>query len=753
MRMRWKPFILVPVMLCMAAVTPAWAQQDKLMSILEDLRSEKLERVIAALKLIETFDGDVSRLVPALTAIITADEYATMEMALRGLARMKSKASPAIRVLCQKLDDRSHWIRSNAVAALVAIGNESVVPVQGLLEAPSGVVRAAATEVLGRLERLSLNDAQQLVKDPDPRVRAAVTRGCVGLGKPGVPQLVALLADPEIAVSVQAARALRANRADLSFAVPGLIQALAHPQLRSFAGEALGSYGIEAQRAIPAIINSYALDPLANGFWFGDGAQVALGHIGPPHVQDIPLLIECLKHPHPAARIVAADSLALLGTKGEAAAAALSAAFIAALEHYSLRKQALKAKSSEPIQSDDSWEFPYLAQRCAIALWQVTHDGQRFLEMLETLCTSSEKDVAFYGDSPWAELTEETFPRIEKMLRNPDRHLRITALRGLAELGVKGAPLKHAVLELTGLKEDEVSKLAWRTLAGMGPAVADVAGPKLYSDMRNGKVALQDFAYGMMHFELRKPEVLNVLETGLTNKSEATITMCAEALCKLTDEPQRISRLVIQTAETYPLSRRSAILALRYLKSTDEVVIQYYIDNLKAYDTCREALAGLGHMGAAARPALKEVEIYLSDPNLLVRLDAARAILLISKNSEPIKEQLKEAFTGAQPVLDPPRADTRFGDDDSYDFGYRWVGMDTIADCQAAGTPFIHYLVDEFRRPPRNLATIAIKSLQAIGTPEAIQALEDVARSTDWELRSAANQALRKLRAQTAAKK
>lgn len=747
MMSRCVTYLIVSGVFVVVSATSCLAQQSQVARILNELRSDEPELVSAALKLIETFDGDASQLVTELTAIIKADEYATTEVALRGLARMQSKAKASIPVLCQKLGDRRYWIRSGAVATLVAIGDDSVAPVRELLQAPSGAVRPAATEVLVRLARVTLIDVEQLTKDADPRVRAAVARGCSQVGKPGVGPLVNLLADPEIAVSVQAARALRANRADLPVAISGLTLAMARPEVRPFAGKALASYGIAAQRAIPAIINSFAEDPEKIGFYFYDGATVALQHIGPPHELDIPVLCECLKHPHPAAASLAADSLGLMGTKGQASATALAAAHTAALEKFLVRKRALKPDSSGVIAHDDSWPFHELAERCAAALWRVSGDSQRFLEMTEALCLKSESALWPDRSSPWSELPADAFPYVEKMLKMPDTHVRLTVLRGLAHLGVKGAPLKHAVLELTGVKEDELSKLARRVLADMGPAAADVAGPKLLADLRKGNVALWDFAYGAMHLELRSPEVLHVLETGLTNEKQATIEMCAEALCKLTDEPLRISRLVIATEETRPLSRRAAIIALRNLKSPDEVVIRYCVADLAIPATCRDALTSLGRMGEAARPALPEIEKYLVSEDLMVRRTAAQAIFFIDKNAEPLEKQLKESFMTEPTVRAESQELSTFEDDTPFDHGTRWVGLNMIAECQAAGAPFLDYVVSELRRPESRLATTAVETLQAIGTPEAVVALEEAAQSTDWEVRSAATRAIRKLRA------
>jgi len=150
----------------------------------------RLERVLQAAAAGEKLESDAADHIADLIAIVERGETQEAELAVRALARLGPRASPAIEAIAKKLGDPSHATRSAAVDALVAIGDPCVGAVRKLLDSPTARTRASATEVLSRLKSLDLNDLAKLAEDAEPRVRAAVANALSTFCKGGVPSLV-----------------------------------------------------------------------------------------------------------------------------------------------------------------------------------------------------------------------------------------------------------------------------------------------------------------------------------------------------------------------------------------------------------------------------------------------------------------------------------------------------------------------------------------------------------------------------------
>lgn len=725
---------------------------DDIRTILNDLQSDDLNTITAALTSVETFEGDVSALVRELSAVIDADDYATIDMAFRALQRLKARASPAVPSLCRKLDDRRHWIRSSAVNALVSIGEASVPAAQRLLTAPSGAARAGATDVLGRLQRMTLDQCLPLMQDADPRVRAALARPLSQLHAPAIPLLVTLLSDPEIAVAHQATVALRVNHDDPPSAIRGLTAALSRMEIRDKAGGALSSYGITAQRAIPGVINSYPRDQSHRRYAF-DRAQLALDHIGPPHEDDVPLLCECLTHPNYNAAGLAASRLGMLGTKAKASAPALVAACLRAAQEYRDQKQAATPESKRRFRVNEGFPILYLVQRSADALWRVTKDDRAFIKTLALSVSKSADMIRYFThlqSSPWRELSPDVLPDVEAMLRHAEESVRLTALAGVIEWGAAAAPLKHLIRDLVDAGGAKQAGLARQALVSLGQTAVDVSGPKLLADLRGGKIKLNDLAISIGRARLGEPSLLKELEGCLLDldQNDNLRATCAWALCSGTSEPHRIAPLIIDLAERSQLPHVAVIHALGQLKDIDNVLIPYLVERLSNQQAVNETLELLGQRGKNAASALPQIEQLLEAERPRFHFSAAKAILRITGNPTPLEKEFEKNLNSADAPINLRHvvdAFNSFGPDDTRN-SYSYLHMDTIAQCQRAGAPLMHYIVDERHQLRPDGGVMAIDALRAIGTPEAVLALENAAQSTDWEIRSAAMQALKQLR-------
>jgi len=149
--------------------------------------------------------------------------------------------------------------------------------------------------------------------------------------------------------------------------------------------------------------------------------------------------------------------------------------------------------------------------------------------------------------------------------------------------------------------------------------------------------------------------------------------------------------------------------------------------NSSDYWTRYDAVNSLGSFGRNASQAIPSLKKQLDDKTLLIRLRTAIALFLISNKDAELKRELKAAFSS----------------DDRSD---RYEAMKAIVELNRSGGPFVRYALAELRRSPPELAAEAINALQAIGTEEAIAALQATAKSSDWMLRSQALKALEKVR-------
>lgn len=687
---------------------------------------ENVQRLLQAVAADDVFDGDAAVLIPDLMELVTRGDQRESDLAIRALGGIKSRAAQAVPVLCLKLDSSGHSTRSAAVDALVAIGDQSVAPLQELLRADSPRTRAAAVQALGRMDRMGLNDLERLAGDADPRVRAAVATALSRLGRLGVARLASLLRDPELGVAVEAARGLQSNRDDPDLAIPKLIEAISRKELAWAAATALADYGIDARRAVPAIIATYPLGRTDRFFGWCDAAEKALEHIGPPDERDLELLCTYLTHEDEEAQILAAKSLALMGTKGRSAASALEAAAQATFRR-SLGVQR-EFESARYDYRDNSGRLFVAAEYLTAAVWHVTHDADRFVAFLERALIAAESPIDLSHPSPWDEFTADDVRSIERLLRSPNLDAQLTGLGAVDDMRALAEPLRSAVVDLARSADVSVSRQAIWSLAAIGPTAADEAAPIVLLKWREGVLSLSEFASVVSHLHYRSDETQALFEAGLNDRDRSTAKACARALCATSTQHERTAALVIAAARMETLDDRDAIEALRALIPAEESLIPYLVEQMRSDDfwTRHDAISAMGRFGRAAAPATSALQVNLNNEAAEIRLTTAKSLFQILGDASHLEQELKSAF-----------------DDEARD---QVNAIETVAELGPAGNSFLHHLVAALRTPGRMFVEDLIDALQAIGTAEAVAVLEETATSKDWVLRSNATVALRKLR-------
>ena len=687
-------------------------------------------------------DSRISRLI----TIVEAEDDANRDLAIRTLMKIGPAAKPAIPALCKRLNDSRHWTRAAAVDALVAIGDESVKPLRELLHSSSGRCRAAAATALVRMQRVSDVERQRFANDNDARVRAVAIRTYQSMGKESVADLVKFLSDTESSVAVEAAKALQTNRDAPAIAIPELIIALKRQHVGWAAANALGSYGVQAKRAVPWIIRACPIGE-PEQFDFGDVARQALMHIGPPHEDDIQVLVECLEREDTETRILAASALAMLGEQGKPAIAALESTIDAAIkQHLELQKEfaVVGIGKHEDVSLEDNFfdeddlrlnpvRVMIVGKRCAIAIWNSSRDANRFLYSVERLVRQTGQTVRFDRANPWPALPTDCYPTIERLLDDGNAAVRTSVVIGVSDIGSKALPLKGAVLRLTHDSSPEISRHAISALTSMGPAASDVAGPRALAMFRADQLPLREFADSARQLEYRSPIVLEILENGLNNSGRWDNLACAEALFELTDERRRVASMLIQFPVKHQISRRNLIDILDDAKSVDDLLIPFLTNLLDIDDrwTRHDALNALASLGPRGSPAIHSIVPLLENRSPLIRLKAAKAVFRITGDATPLKRNLERIFsqsgeTGVQARL---------------------AAIKTIGELSEGGDRFLHHIRDNMDLSEPWAVDTVMESLRRIGTAESESLLRNAADSDDWLVRSRAARAIRIMKA------
>jgi HEAT repeat protein len=684
---------------------------------------DRVERVLQAIASGEKLEGDDSHQVPALITVVEDGEHQESDLAIRALAAMKSKASPAIVAISKRLSDPNHATRSAAVDALVAIGDDAVVPLRKLLSSSTARTRASATQALSRLKRLDVVDLARLSKDSDPRVRAALANALSNLGTPGVPLAADMLLDPELAVAVEAARALKSNREDPSIAISKLTRALSRENLSSAVADALSAYGVAAQRAIPALLKAHFEEVLQ----FVGPREEALRHIGPPCDLDIPQLCGILTHEDAEIRIVTAKCLALLGLNGKPASDVLEAAADKSIKEYMGLKRSPKSQSRE--RSNNSWRLLSAGEYCAAAVWDVSHDTPRFLNLIERLAIAADEPISCSRSMGLQDISADDCRLIETMLRHSNLNVQKTALKVLSAAGRRAEPLKNVLVQLAKSPNAELSQEAIEVLAAIGASAGREVAPILISKWHDRTILLGQFADAVGRLGIRSEETQAILAWGLHGMDRWTARSCADALCMTSNEPRRIARLVIDAARDGFFENRDAIGALSRLNLADDVVIPFLVAQLQNNDywTRFDAINAISSFGEKASHTVTPLKKLLNHESAEIRLKAAKAIFLVTNNPADLEKQLEIVFAD-----DDPRV--------------RREAVETIGELNRSGARFARDVLAELHRSPPEYADKAIEALRAIGTEEAVAALRATAESSDWMLRSQATEALRQIR-------
>ncbi len=462
-----------------------------------------------------------------------------------------------------------------------------------------------------------------------------------------------------------------------------------------------------------------------------------MSHIGPPRLDDIPVLSECLLHENCEVRILAAHTLQMLGRSGEPAADAVETALNDSLERYQEMQRDAELNPEDRTISPGRWH--YAAEELLATLWHVTHDISRFVSALERLSIEAESGLYFYGFSAWDDdFTTEDCLQLESLLRSPNVHVQRSALTAISGLGAIAAPLKEAVLDLAEADNGELSREITSALFAINSAandslIADESVPLLLQKVRSGEMTIREFATVIAVTNQTSDEVQAILEYGIEHEDEWTAQACAQAMLQVSAESEAGAAFVIDIARSGRVSDRNIIEILRGTRAAPATVIPYLASQLSNEDfwTRHDAAQALGDYGADAQLLVGNLEELLIDEYDAVRLQAAASIYRITGDPAHFENEVQSVFAADENL-------------------HRYEALEMMIDLGPLADPFLPYLMDELHTPKLLQPYEVIDALISIGTPESLAAVEDAAQSTDWIRRSAARTALDTLQSEEA---
>lgn len=458
-------------------------------------------------------------------------------------------------------------------------------------------------------------------KDGRARAEAADQLGLIGrAAKAAVPALEKTLADSDVLVRVSAAEALLRIEPRRPAAVPVLIDCLTHSQanFRRAAADALGNSGADAATAVPALAAAVK-DGDPDVRW---SAAAALGRIGPAAKSSVPALIEALKDRTVAA--MAADALGGIGPDAQAAIGAL-------------------AKLVEADDKNARWP-------AALALVRIGGPGSEaavpvLVESLKNDSANARWDALFYMQrlGPKA---KTAVPAILALLEDEDAFMRELAVW---TIGTIGPDAKAAVPKLIPLLGDENEDIRLRASVSLGH-IGHGAVPQIVQALRHKNKTVRYWsAYALERMGPQaKPAVETLVEVLANDDDFDTRGAAASALGAIGPDARAASAaLASALKDREPRVRILAAEALVRIEKKPDAALALLGKELqknKLANFRKESAEAIGRLGALGKPFLETLRGALADKDTDVRIAAADALWLVTKQTDEALPVLCEAI-------------------------------------------------------------------------------------------------------------
>lgn len=264
---------------------------------------------------------DAADAVPALTeALATSQRPEMRREAVLALASIGPASMGAVPVLTGLLTDPDISVSSGAAYALGSVGPAAKTSVPTLSKSAEGsdpFLQAVSVWALAKIEPKDNARKEKAVavltaalKSPDSRLRAVAARSLADLHPAPEAVLPAIIEALEGGNRESVNDALSALASLGEAAVPAIIGALKHQELRPALASMLGHLGPPARDAAPALVQIVKTDKNVHARC---EALLALGSIGADAAEVVPVAVACLNDPHEKVCFSACYALGRIG--------------------------------------------------------------------------------------------------------------------------------------------------------------------------------------------------------------------------------------------------------------------------------------------------------------------------------------------------------------------------------------------------------------------------------------------------------
>lgn len=698
----------------LVAVVPACgvcrgAYPEDISELIADLKSNQLPVQIRACDDLAALGNRAAEALPRLVEVLRSGPMEARQAAMWAVAAIGPEATTAVPPLILLLRDRRYWVRDEAASALIAIGPAALPLVLRAMKSDSARVRAAAARAASEISHdddhvfSALSDA---LNDPDARVRATAAVALGRCGGKAVPVLAAASGEKDACAAVAIAEALNGLHAGSATAVAALERLLDEPQARLAAVRGLQQYGVEARHAIPALIQT-SPGRIEN--------DEALRHIGPPRIDDLPAIEKLLHDRSPEVRTLAARELGLMGDYGATCNEAVAA----------LRPSLADGEATVRMEA-------------ARSLWRLTHEPTTLLPVLEGAADPEQYDAIRGVSETLQEIGKPAVPTLIRLLRSESERVRWWAAEGLGGIAPDAADALPSLVVALSDADPDVPDAASRAIGRFGPAAAP-AVLDLTKVTNDGRLTASQLAVAVVNIGPKAKETMPLLIAGLATGDESARSRIVGAICAVGAEDEATVDVVLGVINNGRVRRAWAIDGFAHLKGpAAKKAIPILQEALQEGDDYMRQVAAetLGQMGSSANAALPQLQDAAGDKRFNVRLQAALSLWRLTGETGPMKAAVISAFR------------EKIAEND-YNTAYRRrEAVQAVREMGESAAPLIPALTSAMKGSDDNMQIELAGVLCNIGRPAraAVPALTEMAKETDWPVRKAALDALKRLR-------
>jgi HEAT repeat protein len=546
--------------------------------------------------------------------------------------------------LRHRLADVAPRVRLCAAQALGAIGPQARAAAEDLrwlTEQGDDTIRCAAAEALGHVgiaDEATRTTLISLLADGSPALRRAAAQGLGLLREPAaaaIPALVQALQDSDDAVRQAAAEAIAAIGTVPEAAMDTLVGGLASPDnvVRAHTARALGEIGSAAAEAAPALVEALAdTNDTVRAEVVG-----ALGKLGPAAAEvAVPRIVHALHDPDSWVSALAAEALGAMGESAEEAVPAL----VRSLGHINIQVRANAAEALGKLGPAAESARPALVRAAVDDDGSVRSQAVRALGLfgpdfaarptLRAALRDPDPRVRAAGAeavAEWHEQDEVVKAELIRLLDDPSDLVKVQAAQTLPRLGTANAEAVNRLCKRLQ-KDDNVWVLGQfaQALGRLG-SVAQAAGPALVQAAQTAEASVREQALHALTL-IQPPDAAAAFLAGLKDANADIRRMASAGLRRAQAIPDESMDMVVEALRDPDVAVRTNVAcALGRLEPVPEAAVPLLLEATAHPSDGLRLHAAQALQSVPDKHVVATLEGLLADPNMSVRLIAARALL------------------------------------------------------------------------------------------------------------------------------